>query len=213
MGFFKNKALEFLNSLSDFKTRIKNGYMQFFDSMNNSWQWVHRKVAEIVGGRIPKGYEVHHKNRKKLDNHPDNLEILSKEEHRAKHGNEQTQRVNRITTKLSKMKYKIEISDNNSLSKSNVERIIHSERSRVETLFSTFQSLGSISSSCPRCSGTGYLPHFSHVSGGVCFLCGGNKKVGYDDFEDFNADEIFTDEQNWDDFDYDGYDLDDNYYD
>jgi hypothetical protein len=26
---------------------------------------------------------------------------------------------------------------------------------------------------CPRCNGTGYLPHFSHVENGICFLCMG----------------------------------------
>ena len=26
---------------------------------------------------------------------------------------------------------------------------------------------------CPRCGGTGYLPHFRHVQNGICFLCGG----------------------------------------
>lgn len=27
--------------------------------------------------------------------------------------------------------------------------------------------------SCSRCSGSGYLPEFSHVEGGVCFRCRG----------------------------------------
>lgn len=27
---------------------------------------------------------------------------------------------------------------------------------------------------CPRCNGTGYLPHFKHVENGICFLCFGN---------------------------------------
>jgi len=26
---------------------------------------------------------------------------------------------------------------------------------------------------CPRCGGTGYLPHFKHVQNGICFLCRG----------------------------------------
>lgn len=30
---------------------------------------------------------------------------------------------------------------------------------------------------CPRCSGTGELPHFKHVDGGVCFLCDGEKTI------------------------------------
>ncbi len=32
--------------------------------------------------------------------------------------------------------------------------------------------------SCPRCGGTGYLPEFSHVAGGTCFLCGGGSMLG-----------------------------------
>ena len=27
---------------------------------------------------------------------------------------------------------------------------------------------------CPKCSGTGYIPGYEHVEGGVCFLCGGS---------------------------------------
>lgn len=27
---------------------------------------------------------------------------------------------------------------------------------------------------CPKCGGTGYLNYYSHVEGGVCFLCGGS---------------------------------------
>lgn len=32
---------------------------------------------------------------------------------------------------------------------------------------------------CPRCGGTGYLPSFQHVAEGVCFQCGGEKKVPF----------------------------------
>ena len=35
---------------------------------------------------------------------------------------------------------------------------------------------------CPKCSGSGHLPHFQHVAGGVCFLCGGRGEIsGYDE--------------------------------
>ena len=30
---------------------------------------------------------------------------------------------------------------------------------------------------CPRCSGTGLLPQFSHVEKGRCFLCKGKKQI------------------------------------
>lgn len=29
---------------------------------------------------------------------------------------------------------------------------------------------------CPKCGGTGYIYYYSHVDGGVCFLCGGTGK-------------------------------------
>ena len=206
MGLLKEKALEFLDSLSNIRTRIKNGYMQFFDSLNNSWQWVHRKVAEIVGGSIPKGHEVHHKNRDKLDNHPDNLDVLSKEEHRAIHRNERQERVTRITNKLSNIKNKIGVSSIQAPNRSNIDRIIRSENERINALFDSFKASGTMSGSCTRCGGSGYLLQFSHVSGGVCFLCGGSKEVGYNDFEDFNADDIFSYDNDWDDFDFDDYD-------
>ena len=74
---------------------------------------------------------------------------------------------------------------------------------------------------CVIRGGTGYLPHFSHVAGGVCFLCGGSREVGYDEFENFDAEDFFSYDDDWDDFDFndydgyeydDGYDLDDGYY-
>lgn len=30
------------------------------------------------------------------------------------------------------------------------------------------------STSCPRCGGSGYIPMYRHIEGGVCFLCRGN---------------------------------------
>ena len=89
MDWLKEKAQNFLESLFNLPIRFKNGYQQFFDTVKGSWQWVHRRVAEIVSGKpIHPGYEVHHINREKLDNDPDNLQVLTKEEHRAIHRNE-----------------------------------------------------------------------------------------------------------------------------
>lgn len=31
---------------------------------------------------------------------------------------------------------------------------------------------------CPKCGGTGYIPGYAHVEGGVCFLCGGSGRYG-----------------------------------
>lgn len=41
----------------------------------------HRIIAEFNYGEIPKGHIVHHKDRNAQNNHPSNLEIMSKEDH------------------------------------------------------------------------------------------------------------------------------------
>lgn len=33
---------------------------------------------------------------------------------------------------------------------------------------------------CPRCLATGKIDAFSHVKGGICFLCGGDKQITRD---------------------------------
>lgn len=30
---------------------------------------------------------------------------------------------------------------------------------------------------CDRCGGTGHLPQFNHVEGGICFKCRGGKQI------------------------------------
>ena len=37
---------------------------------------------------IPEGFEVHHKDRDRKNNRPENLEVLSREDHQAEHLNE-----------------------------------------------------------------------------------------------------------------------------
>lgn len=47
--------------------------------------YLHRLVVLHNGYKIPKGYGVHHKDRNKLNNNIDNLEVLSWQEHRKIH--------------------------------------------------------------------------------------------------------------------------------
>ena len=46
---------------------------------------LHRLIYEEHYGKIPKGYVVHHKNHNKLDNDPNNLELMTRGEHTTLH--------------------------------------------------------------------------------------------------------------------------------
>lgn len=47
---------------------------------------MHQYVWEFYNGDIPKGYEIHHIDHDKSNNHIDNLELMTAFEHRAYHG-------------------------------------------------------------------------------------------------------------------------------
>ena len=191
MGWLKEKARSFLESLFNLPTRFKNGYQQFFDTVKGSWQWVHRRVAEIVTGKpIPPGHEVHHINQEKLDNDPDNLQVLTKEEHQVIHRNERKNKFERITKKLTNTKKQNKISWDFS---KHIEKIEHTKAQRINILSNAFISLGYDSVGCYRCGGSGYLPQFSHYAGGVCFACGGGG-LGYSNFENSDPDDYFNNE-------------------
>jgi PDZ domain-containing secreted protein len=50
------------------------------------WRYEHRVIAEIKIGRSLKRWEqVHHVNRVRDDNRPENLEVMTKKEHKALH--------------------------------------------------------------------------------------------------------------------------------
>jgi hypothetical protein len=72
---------------NEFKTRENSsGYRQY--NSGDGWAYTHRTVAEKAYGEIPDGYQVHHINSNKLDNRPENLQVLSREQHRQiHHGN------------------------------------------------------------------------------------------------------------------------------
>src|SRR4051812_18492537 len=69
------------------------GYMYFLDGKHPfasgipNFVYYHRHVASIKLGRwVLPDEEVHHKDRNKQNNEPDNLEVLSSHEHKLKHG-------------------------------------------------------------------------------------------------------------------------------
>ena len=68
------------------KTYIdENGYRRFSDSN----KLVHRYVVEkMIGRKLRRGEIVHHINRNKLDNSPENLEVFANQEEHEKHHRE-----------------------------------------------------------------------------------------------------------------------------
>ena len=64
----------------------RSGYQQFKDPRTGHWVLTHRRVAEkLVGGQIFPGREVHHIDGNKNNNRPENLTIVSTEQHRRIH--------------------------------------------------------------------------------------------------------------------------------
>ena len=170
-----DKAKNFLKYLSNFPTRIKNGYLQYY---KNGWKWVHRTIAQIkIGRKIQPGDEVHHINREKLDNNPENLQILSKEDHRAIHQEELKRRIKKRLKKYSENRR--QRMDSQMLKR----RLEKAERLVRNTVFKNNpwawygykrKKRGYRSTGCFRCGGSGYLPQYSHYYNGVCFRCSGS---------------------------------------
>ena len=64
-------------------TITKDGYKVF--SINGKREYEHRLVWASHFGEIPKGYQVHHINKNKLDNRIENLKLISNSEHQKEH--------------------------------------------------------------------------------------------------------------------------------
>ncbi len=70
------------------QTKGGEGYTHLYSDSAFRYSKEHLLVAEAHHGLRPPGFETHHKNRNKQDNHPDNLEYVPESVHRSLHGKE-----------------------------------------------------------------------------------------------------------------------------
>lgn len=70
--------------------KVAKGYVRIFVPLpgrRGGWHWLHRLVVELeLGGRLPRGCDVHHRDRVRDNNELSNLEIYPDELHDALHG-------------------------------------------------------------------------------------------------------------------------------
>ena len=93
-GFHKKKFIDIPDCLENASRKLDKrlGYVRVYAPMHreaNTWGYVyeHRLIAEQIRGTLLERDEVvHHKNGKRWDNRPENLEILNKFEHAKLHG-------------------------------------------------------------------------------------------------------------------------------
>lgn len=64
-------------------TLRENGY---YGETTGKREYLHRAVWRAFKGSIPEGYDVHHRDENKMNNHPDNFDLLTKSEHGKTHG-------------------------------------------------------------------------------------------------------------------------------
>lgn len=82
------KKLPYLFFNGEKFTLRKTGY---YASTKNSRNLMHREVWKYYNGKIPKGFDIHHKDRDRSNNKIENLELIKHSEHSKKYatGNNQ----------------------------------------------------------------------------------------------------------------------------
>lgn len=68
------------------KHRGFEGYELVYNPGLGKWHYTHKFVSRLVNGKTPKNYVVHHKDLHKLNNEPENLVLMEKQEHIKFHG-------------------------------------------------------------------------------------------------------------------------------
>lgn len=77
-----NKGVKYFN-----RSMSTDGYWRIYVPLQG-WKKEHIYLIEQKYGKIPEGYEIHHKDGDKLNNNIDNLELLPKKLHKQLHCNE-----------------------------------------------------------------------------------------------------------------------------
>jgi hypothetical protein len=187
-----DQARRFLKQLEIYPRREENGYDQVL--INGEWRWVHRIIArEKMGSAIFDGFEVHHIDGDKKNNDPSNLQVLSKDEHQKLHEKlkiednfceiDQKARLF-IRDGIQHVLNRTMRSEEGFAAQKNNHLMFDSDKEVIRSLISNSDFRGILDmidtdinvSSCSRCGGTGYLPIYSHIEGGVCFACDGSGK-------------------------------------
>lgn len=87
--------IEFENQIYKLWPESKNkGLANYFRCFKRELgvDYLHREVWKKHNGRIPEGYEVHHKDENSLNNEIENLELITIKEHKKKHSEESRKR-------------------------------------------------------------------------------------------------------------------------
>lgn len=107
INYLENGDKAIVNGYS-FRKDKKTGYYLSCKPIGKRRKRLHVYLWELVYGEIPKGYEIHHKDHNKDNNNIENLELLTKREHIARHKEEMTEeqrqakRINLIVNALPK---------------------------------------------------------------------------------------------------------------
>lgn len=163
-----------------FKKDANTGYYLSTKKIGNSRIRLHRYIWQKYNGEIPKGYDIHHIDHNKDNNEINNLELLVREEHKARHGHELSDEMREFYRKNLNEKARPKASE---WHKSKEGREWHKEQYK-KTLGKIFNSENYKTFKCENCG-----KEFKTIHNGKNRFCSNNcksafrRKSGVDDVE------------------------------